>query len=64
MTVTLWISLTFPILVIYEVDLIFYTHDEQHLNSLFLSISYSFQRVKNTDHNIGDVSYAKCLRMN
>lgn len=31
------VTLTFPILVIYEVDLIFYTHDEQHLNSLSFS---------------------------
>lgn len=61
----LWISLTFPILVIYEVDLnLLYPWRATFKLSLFLSNSYSFQRVKNTDHNIGDVSYAKCLRMN
>lgn len=57
----LWISLTFPILVIYEVDLTFlYPWRATFKLSLFLSNS-SFQRVKNTDHNIGDVSHAKRL---
>lgn len=61
----LWILFTFPILVIYEIYLTFlYPWRATFKLSLFLSNSYSFQRVKNTDHNIGDVSYAKCLRMN
>lgn len=55
----------FPILLTYEVDLtLLYPWRATFKLSLFLSNSYSFQLVKNTDHNIGDVSYGKCLRMN